>query len=82
MIDVVKMPAFEKAWLQYCELYNASGEEQQAVLGRSLGKLNLRQGHARLTAFAANRKKIRSWQLAPGRSSGWRQAICAMRCPQ
>lgn len=74
LIDVVKNPAFEKAWLQYCTLYNASAEEQQAALGKSLGKLNLRQGHARLTAFAANRKKdpalaARAWKEfinAPG----------------
>ncbi len=57
LVDVVKDPNFEKAWLQYCELYNASPEEQKAVLGQDLGKLNLGQGHSRLTAFAAYRKK-------------------------
>jgi len=56
LIRTVKMPAFEKAWLQYCELYNASAEEQVKSLGNDLGKLNLRQGHSRLTALAAHRK--------------------------
>jgi len=57
LVTLVNMPEFERAWLAYCELYNASEEEQAARLGQSLGKLNLRQGHSRLTAFAAKRKK-------------------------
>ncbi|WP_324670996.1 Tat pathway signal sequence domain protein [Hymenobacter sp. GOD-10R] len=57
LITLVNMPEFERAWLAYCELYNAPEAEQAARLGQSLGKLNLRQGHSRLTAFAANRKK-------------------------
>lgn len=57
LIDVVDMPIFEKAWLQYCQLYNGTAEEQKAALGESLKKLNLEQGHARLTAFAAKRSK-------------------------
>ena len=57
LIELVDMPIFEKAWLQYCQLYNATAEEQKAVLGESLKKLNLEQGHARLTAFAAKRGK-------------------------
>ncbi len=67
LIQLTDIPAFEKAWLQYCELYNASQEEQKAALGTGLGKLNLQQAHARLTAFAARRKKddrlaARAWQ--------------------
>lgn len=46
-------PAFEKAWLDYCALYNAPPEEQEARLGEPLKRLNLQQGHARLTAYAA-----------------------------
>lgn len=67
LVDAVNMPEFEKAWVQYCELYNATPEEQTAALGESLGKLNLQQGHSRLTAFAAVRKKdarlaARAWK--------------------
>jgi hypothetical protein len=67
LVALVDMPEFERAWLLYCELYNASEAEQAARLGTSLGKLNLRQGHSRLTAFVAHRrhdKKLaqRAWQ--------------------
>jgi hypothetical protein len=78
LIALVDMPAFEKAWLQYCELYNAPEAEQQAALGRSLGKLNLKQGHARLTAFAAIRKNDkrlaqRAWEEFLGGEAGIRK---------
>jgi hypothetical protein len=67
LIALIDMPAFEKAWLQYCELYNAPDAEQRAVFGKPLGKLNLKQAHARLTAFAARRKNdpvlaARAWK--------------------
>ncbi|GAA1578104.1 Tat pathway signal sequence domain protein [Kribbella sancticallisti] len=55
LIDLVEMPAFEQAWLQYCRLYNASRAEQTAECGAHFGNLILRQGHARLTAYAAAR---------------------------
>lgn len=68
LIQLTDIPAFEKAWLQYCELYNASQEEQKAALGTALGKLNLQQAHARLTAFVARRRKDdrlaqRAWKV-------------------
>ncbi|MCH7398858.1 Tat pathway signal sequence domain protein [Belliella sp. DSM 107340] len=56
LYELVDMKSFNKAWLQYCEMYNASPEEQENVLGNRLGKLNLQQGHARLTAFVAKEK--------------------------
>ena len=52
LLRTLPVPAFRDAWLQYCTLYSASADEQQAALGQSLGKLNLSQGHARLLAFA------------------------------
>ncbi|PWK20268.1 hypothetical protein LV89_03810 [Arcicella aurantiaca] len=57
LIETVDMPIFEKAWLQYCQLYNGTAEEQKAAMGEALSKLNLQQGHAKLTAFAAKRNK-------------------------
>jgi hypothetical protein len=57
LIMVVDVPGFTKAWVQYCKLYNASPQEQQQGLGKSLGKLGLKQGHSRLTAFAASHLK-------------------------
>ncbi len=53
LIELGNDPAFEKAWLEYCRLYNAPPEEQEARLGERLRRLNLQQGHARLTAYAA-----------------------------
>jgi hypothetical protein len=77
LVDVVNMPEFEKAWLQYCELYNAPPEEQAAALGKSIGKMNLEQGHARLTAFAAIHKNdpklaARAWKEFFGGVAGIR----------
>jgi hypothetical protein len=57
LIELLRVPEFERAWLQYCELYNAPAEQQRRALGESLGQVNLQQGHARLTAYAAHRKK-------------------------
>lgn len=47
--------AFDKAWLDYCYYYGATAAEQTARYGESFGNLNLRQGHSRLTAYAAKR---------------------------
>ncbi len=47
-------PAFRKAWLEYCELYNASPMEQEQVLGPGIHDHSLRQAHSRLTAYAAS----------------------------
>ncbi|KAL2130809.1 hypothetical protein VTI74DRAFT_5920 [Chaetomium olivicolor] len=44
---------FEDAWLDYCRYFNAPAEEQLQRYGVSFGKLQLRQGHSRLTAYAA-----------------------------
>ncbi|WP_437920343.1 hypothetical protein [Sphingobacterium sp. LRF_L2] len=58
---------FEKAWLNYCTLYNATGEEREKILGTKEGKFNLRNAHARLTAYAAAKSSnkqlaARAWQ--------------------
>ncbi|AOS44224.1 hypothetical protein Verru16b_01285 [Lacunisphaera limnophila] len=56
LIALLDVPAFKTAWLDYCELYNASAEEQTKRLGSALRANGLRQGHARLTAYAAKLK--------------------------
>jgi hypothetical protein len=79
LIELIDVPEFERAWLLYCELYNGTDAEQKAALGESFGSINLQQGHARLTAYAARRKKdaalaARAWkELTEGRS-GYRRA--------
>ena len=60
LIQLLAIPEFERAWVQYCTLYNASAEQQRAELGEGLGELNLRQGHSRLTAYAAHVKRDRT----------------------
>ncbi|GFE86780.1 exo-rhamnogalacturonan lyase family protein [Steroidobacter agaridevorans] len=67
LIELLKVPEFERAWVQYCALYNASPAQQKAELGESFGEMNLGQGHSRLTAYAANMKRDpelarRAWQ--------------------
>jgi hypothetical protein len=86
LIELLDVPAFERAWLLYCELYNGSEDEQKAALGESFGRLNLEQGHARLTAYAAHRKKdaalaARAWkEFTDGRNGyGPRQQFTSSR---
>lgn len=55
MLSLIREPSYDKAWLDYCRWYNASREEQAAQFGKPLGGGNLRQGHSRLTAYAASR---------------------------
>ncbi|RJG21266.1 exo-rhamnogalacturonan lyase family protein [Massilia cavernae] len=49
---------FERAWLDYCELFNAPADEQRRRLGKPHGAGNaLYLGHSRLTAYAAWKRK-------------------------
>jgi hypothetical protein len=57
LIDLIPNAAFEAAWLQYCRLFNATKAEQLAECGADFGNLILKQGHSRLTAYAAVRLK-------------------------
>ncbi|MEV0308856.1 hypothetical protein B0I32_13048 [Nonomuraea fuscirosea] len=49
------VPGFERAWLEYCRLYLAPPEQQEAETGRRLSGISLIQAHSRLTAYAAAR---------------------------
>jgi hypothetical protein len=74
LIEAINVPEFERAWLQYCRLYNAPSAEQKAELGEELRGLNLQQGHSRLTAYAAHRTRdaglaARAWsEFTEGRA--------------
>ncbi|WP_428941039.1 Tat pathway signal sequence domain protein [Fontivita pretiosa] len=70
LIMLLDVPEFERAWLQYCELYNATPEEQRAALGQSLSGTSLRDAHSRLSAYAARRKSDR--RLA---ERAWRELL-------
>lgn len=70
LLQALPEPAFERAWLDYCRLYNASAEEQRQALGRDLGHPNLAQSHARLTAGSSIARRCRrdiSASAPPGR---------------
>ena len=67
LVELLDVPEFKQAWLDYCELYNAGPELQKKRLGSELRGTNLRQGHARLTAYAAKLKNdpalaARAWE--------------------
>ncbi|MFD9464113.1 Tat pathway signal sequence domain protein [Streptomyces sp. NPDC060027] len=53
LIDLVDMPAFKEAYLDYCRYFNATKTEQAARYGTNFGTLLLFQGHSRLDAYAA-----------------------------
>ncbi|HEY4302300.1 MAG TPA: Tat pathway signal sequence domain protein [Candidatus Didemnitutus sp.] len=77
LIQLLDVPEFRRAWLDYCELYNAPAEEQAKRLGHPLTGLNLEQGHSRLTAFAAHEEKNpelarRAWEEFFEGKSGYR----------
>ena len=52
LIQLIPDTSFSDAWLQYCRLYNDLPALSLAV-GKKIKNLNLVQGHARLTAYAA-----------------------------
>jgi hypothetical protein len=86
LIELLRVPEFERAWLQYCELYNAPPEQQKAALGQELRGTNLQQGHARLTAYAAYRRRdpalaARAWKEFTEGRAGYssRQTFAAKR---
>jgi hypothetical protein len=57
LIQLLDVPEFERAWLQYCELYSAPRAEQEKALGQGLKGNALTSAHSRLTAYAAWKKK-------------------------
>ena len=80
LISLMNVPEFERAWLQYCEFYNASPEEQERVLGQRLRDISLTDAHSRLTAFVANKKNdktlaARAWREFLGRRGSFDKLI-------
>lgn len=57
LLSLLDVPRYRAAWLDYCRWYNAPREEFVARWGEPFGPRNLRQGHSRLTAFAAYHEK-------------------------
>lgn len=53
LIQLIDMPAYRAAWLDYCRWFNAPKPEYVARFGEPFGSRNLREGYSRLTAYAA-----------------------------
>ncbi|MFI9583285.1 Tat pathway signal sequence domain protein [Streptomyces sp. NPDC052236] len=67
LIDLIDVPEFKTAWLDYCRYFNATKTEQAARYGSNFGNLLLFQGHSRMDAYAAAQTKddklaARAWQ--------------------
>jgi len=62
LFGLLDVPAYKKAWLDYCVAYNAPEAEFRAMTGAAGRGRNLKQGHSRLTAYAA--RELRSPALA------------------
>jgi len=57
LFGLLDVPAYQKAWLDYCVAYNAPAAQFTALTGAPSTKLNLEEGHSRLTAFAAKHRR-------------------------
>ncbi len=57
LIRLLDVPRYRAAWLEYCRWYNAPQAEYLAKFGAPFGPRNLREGHSRLTAYAAYQEK-------------------------
>lgn len=54
LLQLLDVPRYRAAWLEYCRWYNAPVAEFNARFGKRNGSTNLREGHSRLTAYAAH----------------------------
>ena len=80
LIDAFDVPAFTKAWLQYCEAFNSDPDWQEKNLGQTFRQPNLGQGHSRLTAYAGwflrdPVLKDRAWKEFYGGAAGMKPGI-------
>lgn len=67
LLTLVDVPAYRKAWLQYCRTYNAPKAEIAALLGRDPGGRGMGDTNSRMTAYAAFHERdhalaLRAWR--------------------
>jgi hypothetical protein len=67
LLTLVDVPAYRKAWLEYCRFYNAPKNEVAALLGKDPGGRSLTDTCSRMTAYAAFHDKdhalaLRAWR--------------------
>ncbi|MHA6723613.1 exo-rhamnogalacturonan lyase family protein [Sphingomonas sp. RS2018] len=53
LLRLLDVPRYRAAWIDYCRWYNAPKDAFVARWGEPFGPRNLREGHSRLTAYAA-----------------------------
>ena len=56
LIELVDMPEFKEAWLDYCEYSQASDDLQQKKLGTTFRKYGFQNSQSRIIAYAAAMK--------------------------
>ncbi|MFH9466777.1 Tat pathway signal sequence domain protein [Streptomyces clavifer] len=76
LIDMIDMPAFKAAWIDYCRYFNATKAEQAARYGSNFGNLLLFQGHSRQDAYAAAQTgdvtlATRAWKQFYSSTDAW-----------
>jgi hypothetical protein len=57
LIQLIDIPEFKKAWLRYCDLWNAPREVLDKELGPQFKAPGFPSAHSRITAYAAVMKK-------------------------
>lgn len=80
LIGSLDVPAFTKAWLQYCAGYNADTTWQKKHLHQTFKTPNLGQGHSKLTAYAGwflkdRALKERAWKEFYAGAAGMKLGI-------
>ncbi len=63
LLTLVDVPAYRKAWLEYCRYYNAPKADIVALLGRDPGGRSLGDTGSRMTAYAAFHEQDRALAL-------------------
>ena len=63
LLTLVDVPAYRRAWLEYCRYYNAPSNEVAALLGKDPGGRSLTDTCSRMTAYAAFHEKDRALAL-------------------
>lgn len=63
LLTLLDVPAYRRAWLEYCRYYNAPRNEIAALLGKDPGGRGLGDTGSRMTAYAAFQERDRALAL-------------------
>ncbi|MDQ1155641.1 Tat pathway signal sequence domain protein [Brevundimonas sp. SORGH_AS_0993] len=84
LLDLLDVPSYRRAWLEYCRYYNASPEEISGLLGQVPPGRSLTEAHSRLTAYAAHEERDaalaqRAWSEFLGKDPAKLRALLGAR---